>query len=58
MVILFGAGQVAEKLINDGLKPGYILDNNPELNNSFYHGIKIFLPTIDKVNSTSKIIIC
>jgi len=58
MLALFGAGHIAEKLLKDGIKPGLIFDNNPELNEQSIGNVRIYSPTKDKLEQVSKIIIC
>ena len=58
MLVFFGAGQVSEKLIKDGLRPSFILDNNPDLNGTHFRDIPVYLPTAKLIVGISAIVIC
>ena len=56
-VVLFGSGTVAEKNLN--LKPAFIVDNNEDLQGSFFHGIEVKAPKNLEGNSDKyKVIVC
>jgi len=44
MVVLFGAGQIAEKEIKSGASISYIVDNNPELHGTTFCGFEVLSP--------------
>lgn len=56
-IILFGSGTVAEK--NLELNPAFIVDNNPDLIGSYFHGLEVKSPKVLDGNcSLYHIIVC
>lgn len=55
-MIIFGAGQIAEREIFSGLEVRFIVDNNAELWGKDLHGIRIKSPS--QIDSDSEILVC
>lgn len=56
-LVLFGCGPVAENYLY--LKPSFIVDNNPDMEGSVFHGVAVKKPSIlNQLSSSYRIIIC
>jgi len=59
VLILFGAGHVAEREILSGETPAFVADNNPDLQNSRILGVEILSPErLTALNGILQVIIC